>query len=50
LDASWSSSSSSSSSISSSSISSSSSLRADIFMTDLADFVDAAQLTILQNK
>jgi hypothetical protein len=30
--------------------SSSSSIRADIFMTDLAPFIEAAQLTLLQNK
>ena len=30
--------------------SSSSSTRADIFMTDLAPFIEAAQLTLLQNK
>jgi hypothetical protein len=33
-----------------SSSSSSSSIRADIFMTDLAPFIEAAQLTLLQNK
>jgi hypothetical protein len=36
--------------MSSSRSNSSSSIRADIFMTDLAPFIEAAQLTLLQNK